>query len=268
MPLEQNELATLIREAHTKWPAEWLSAEQLGAHILEVCDADTALRGADLYLCAAVLAKIEPACGALSQKIHETATAVVKRMGGDQADADDVARQTVEKLVVGSAERGPRVADYQGRGSLSSWLRATVGRTFLNMKRKTKREILIGVDGVLDALGDDDASDPAMMHMKALYRAEFAAAFEAALAGLDDRQRALLRYRFVDGRTVDKIAAIYRVHRATCHRWISDARAALANATERLLREKLAVSETDFTAIRRLVASQLELSLSRIFAAE
>jgi RNA polymerase sigma-70 factor, ECF subfamily len=263
----------IVDQATSAWPDGWVDAPALAARIAAALDAGedaektlAALRGDDLYLAAAALAGIAPACATLEEMIHRVAAAVVARMGGDEAAADEVAREVSEKVLVGSAERGPRIADYLGRGSLAGWLRAAVGRTFLNQRRRRKREVLIGDDAVLDALAGDEAGGPSLDHMRALYRQEFASAFEAALRELDDRQRAVLRYRFVDGATVENIAAIYRVHRATCHRWISDARAALARRTERILRARLAVSESEFTSIRRLVESRIELSLSRIFA--
>ena len=260
----------LLDQAHQAWPSEWLSRDAFAAHLAMLAgdDASTAiavLRGPDVYVVAAALAGVAPAYAALEEMIHRTARVVIGRMRGSNDAVDEVAREMSEKLLVGTAERGPRIAEYQGRGSLSSWLGATASRTFLNQQRKHKREVLIGDEAVLDAVGADAHSDAALAHMKALYREEFATAFEAALRGLDDRQRAILRYRFVDGVTVEKIAAIYRVHRGTCHTWISDARAALANATERALQARLALTDSELVSIRRLVESQLELSLSRIF---
>lgn len=273
---DRAELAGAVEEffarAREARPGDWIEppalAERLGELLGESPDPLGelgALRAGDLVVAAAALAGHHQACAELEAEIHGIAAAVVGRMGGGPGEADETAREVVEKIVAGSADRAPRIADYRGRGSLGGWLRATVSRTYLNRMRSRKREVLIGDQGVLDAL-DDQRADPALAHLKALYRAEFAEAFEAAIGTLTHRQRAVLRYRFVDGATVETVAAVFRVHRSTCHRWIVEARAALAAATERRLRSKLSLSESDFEQVRQLVESQLELSLSRIFA--
>ena len=263
-------LDQMLLEVREAWPS-WIEESAFVAHVGELIAQAEApseslanLNAADVYLAAAAALRSAPGCATVEEKIRRLAKSVVMRMGGDEATAAETASEVVEKLLVGSRERAGQIADYKGRGSLNGWLRATLSRTYLNAKRKQKREVLIGDEAVLEAL-DDDHSDPAMLHMKSQYREEFAAAFEGAIASLTDRQRGVLRYRFVDGATVDAIAKVYRTHRATTHRWISDARAALAKETEKLLRVRLAVNNVELDAIRAMIESQLELSLSRMF---
>ena len=262
-----SELLTTARDAHPTWIENTRFATRIGELAADTDDPHAtlaALRAEDLYAATAAFDGVEPACASLEEKIRRTSQAVVGRMGGDHAAAEEIASEVIEKLLVGQGGQRKRIGDYRGRGSLDGWLRATLSRTYLNAKRKHKREVLIGDNAVLAAL-DTDHSDPTMVHMKAQYRTEFAAAFEEAIGTLSDRQRGVLRYRFVDGASVERISDVYRIHRATCHRWISDARAALAKATENLLRKRLKVSDAEIEAIRALVESQLELSLSRMF---
>lgn len=63
-------------------------------------------------------------------------------------------------------------------------------------------------------------------------------AIEDAAAELAPRDRALLRLHLVERASIDDIAALYRVHRATVARWIQSA--------------------------REIVESELTLSLSRV----
>ena len=86
----------------------------------------------------------------------------------------------------------------------------------------------------------------------------------AAIRELEPRDRLLLKYHYLDGLTVDRIGALYTVHRATAARWIAAAREMLATRTQRILLEKLRVTPSELRSIARLVESQLDLSMRRL----
>ena len=266
-------LEELVDEARTKWPV-WIEREVYVSHIgLAIADAKDplaaleALHPSDLYLAAAATAGVPAARRRIEELIRRLAKTIVRRMGGGEGQAADTASEVVEKLLVGSETRSARIDAYGGRSSLQGWIRATLSRAYLNRQRKHRREVLIGDEGALEALCDSPV-DPSVALVKSQYRVQFSAAFEAATNRLTPRQRTLLRYRFVDGATVDAIAAVFRVHRATCHRWIGEARAVLAKATEAHLQTSLKTSSVDIGEIRDLIESHLELSMSRIFASK
>jgi RNA polymerase sigma-70 factor (ECF subfamily) len=104
--------------------------------------------------------------------------------------------------------------------------------------------------------------DPRLDDLRRRYRGDFAAAFRAALAALPVRERNLLRQHHMDGLTIDQLAGLYRVHRATAARWVARARTTLSGETRRRLMERLGVATQDADSIIRLVRSQLDLSLS------
>src|SRR5438552_1509727 len=89
---------------------------------------------------------------------------------------------------------------------------------------------------------------------------------EAALAGLHGgkRHRTLLRLNLVDGLNIDKIGALYGVHRATVASWIAGARDEILTATRKALQERLKLSRAEFESLMGLVVSNLEVSLSRL----
>ncbi|HLU67063.1 MAG TPA: sigma factor-like helix-turn-helix DNA-binding protein, partial [Kofleriaceae bacterium] len=91
-------------------------------------------------------------------------------------------------------------------------------------------------------------------------------AFGAAVDRLPERERALLRYTYLDGLGLDELAAVYQVSRATAHRWLVKARDGLAAAVEAQLRAELRLSPAEFHSIRRLIQSEVELSLRRVLA--
>src|SRR5205823_12308411 len=92
-----------------------------------------------------------------------------------------------------------------------------------------------------DVLGEGTAIDPVLAQLKQRYRDEFGEAFRQAAAALTPRERTLLRYRFLDGLSIDEIGVLHRVHRATVARWIAAIREALFEATRERLGSRLAI---------------------------
>ena len=85
-----------------------------------------------------------------------------------------------------------------------------------------------------------------------------------ALAALPDQPRALLRYSVVDGWTVERIGALYGVHRTTAARRVAAAREELGSAIRAELAARLAISVGDVDSIVRLVQSRIDVSLERL----
>jgi RNA polymerase sigma-70 factor, ECF subfamily len=78
------------------------------------------------------------------------------------------------------------------------------------------------------------------------------------------RQRNLLRQHILDELTIDDLARLYRVHRATCARWLADARADLGKQTRKRLMSALGMPTSDVDSLLRFLDSDIELSISRI----
>lgn len=269
------ELAAALAELTTAAVAGWdpppVSADDFVAWVAprippgddDVVAALRALRPADLYLACACARHDPGATATLEARYMPGIRAALRSMRADDASLDEVLQSVREKLLVGDASRGPRIADYAGRGDLRRWLRAAAVRTYLNLRRSARRERLVDDDEVLDEVSTP-AGDPELAHMKRLYQAEFKAAFLDAVARLNDQDKNLLRFRHVDRLGVDEIAALYQIHRATAHRWLASARERLGGDTLRALRRRLGVETTELESIRRLVESQVDLSLVRV----
>jgi len=86
----------------------------------------------------------------------------------------------------------------------------------------------------------------------------------AALAALPEQPRALLRYSVVDGWTVDRIGALYGIHRATAARRVAAAREELGALIRAELAARLAISVDEVDSIVRLVQSRVDVSLERL----
>ena len=161
---------------------------------------------------------------------------------------------------MGKATPAPRLLDYKGTGPLGAWLRASAVRLVLSQLRTTSR---LREDSELEDGGVAQAmvGDAELALAKRTYEAPFKNAFREALGELSPRDRAVLRMYLLDGRNIDEIGAVFRVHRATIARWISDARAGLGKRTQALLTEHLQLDSAEFRSITRLCYSQIDVSL-------
>jgi len=59
---------------------------------------------------------------------------------------------------------------------------------------------------------------------------------------------------------------MYGVVRSTATRWLASAREAVIDEAKRILRDDLKLPAGEFESIARLLASQLDLNISHIFA--
>ncbi len=157
----------------------------------------------------------------------------------------------------------PRIVVYAGRGQLGGLLRVAAVRAGLNLLRDRGRLESHAGDGLEEIPIATD--DPELANLKAQHRIAFKAAFEEAISSLAPRERTLLDLSVVKQLGIDKISAIYSVHRATAARWIASARDELTRAVYRSLEKRLGVRARDeLDDLLPLVESQLELSLERL----
>jgi len=221
------------------------------------------LRAGDLALAHACAAGDAGAVAILDRLLADVGSAAIRSLRGTDSDRDEVVQEVRARLLVADGARRPRIADYAGRGELGRWLKATVARTYLNRVRGVRREVAADDQRVFDEVMRPEV-DPELAYLKRRYGAELKAAVGDAIGQLADADKNLLRFRFVDGLTIDEIGAIHRVHRATVHRRLADARDRLRDRVETLLRERLGLSGAELDSVFRLVASQLDVSLSRV----
>jgi RNA polymerase sigma-70 factor (ECF subfamily) len=187
--------------------------------------------------------------------------ATARRLRARPDQADEVRGQLRRILFVSEPGRPAALREFSGRGDLRSYLRVIATRELVRVINKGRREVGV-TEAFLDVLSP--ASDPELGYLREHYRADVDAAMRAALAALADEPRALLRYSVVDGWSVDRIGALYGVHRATAARRVAAAREELGAAVRAELAARLAISVDEVDSIVRLVQSRIEVSLERL----
>lgn len=259
-----------LEAGRAAWPTVDVAAEDYVRHLALVVEEAEAsgsrmalgsLRGSDLYLAAACARGNANAIGELERCFIATLEGPLRSTGLDQTAADEVRQRVREILLVGDGSV-PGIARYGGRSQLRSWVRSVAIRQSARFVRG-RREIPADVE-MIEAL-PDLAADPKLAIWKRQYAADFRVAFDDAVAHLTTRQRNLLRQHHIDGLTVDALAGLYQVHRATAARWVAAARAALLEGIRERLVQRLHLSPGELDSFFRLVRSQIEVSLQQVF---
>jgi RNA polymerase sigma-70 factor (ECF subfamily) len=259
----------LWHAGRSAWPGVDVALDAFAAHVLrhtaDAPDAEAAgenLYGPDLYLACACAAGDPSGLRAFEDQILPHAAVALRRLDRSPAFADEVRQLLRQKLFVTDGSSLPRIADYAGRGPLIAWVRVSAVRTALNLRGSGRREQPMTSSQVAALAPPVD--DPALKYLKAQFAGEFESALGRACAALTDRDRTILRLRFVDDLNIDQIGGLYGVHRATVARWIARIRDELFAATRNDLVGRLKLSDSDFEGLLRLARSQLDLSLSAV----
>jgi len=215
-------------------------------------------RAADLALAFAVASGDPVAARRFDAHVGDELATAVRAVDRDPGFVDEICRRTRGRLVTG--DRGaPRIAGYRGARPLRAWAAIAAQRDALRAKREPRPDRAAG-----DVLADlvDREPDPELRELRGRYRAEVRAALTAAIAGLSDRARAVLRLRFVDGLELAELGRLYRVHESTAARWVTAARDDVAAQA----RARLEIASATVDAIARMVHSQLDLCIARLLA--
>jgi RNA polymerase sigma-70 factor (ECF subfamily) len=263
-------LATAIAGARATWPGIDLDPERfvgfVAARIVPgapILDGLSRLRTADLWL-ACACGDRDPAALAAFERAFGSDVDIALATLGAPAHVADEARQVVRaRLFVASPGDEPVIARYGGRGDLRAWVRATTVRAAIDLIRRARREVPSEDAGVDEPI---PASDPELARLRDRYGVAFKQAFADAFDALSRRDRAILRYRYVDDLDIDGIGAVYRVHRATAARWLQRIRGDLLDDTRARLAAELQVTTGELDSILRFVGSQLDVSIGSALA--
>lgn len=250
------ELREVVRQ---RWPDLPAPDARFDAFVQQRAGDDAALpqlHAADLFLVHHALLGSARAVQAVQDRLARLRP-VLRRTGADAALIDDLVAELPFDLLAPRAGGPPPLAAYSGRGPLDGWLRVVAVRKLVDRRRRGGVQL---DDVVLDELAAVELG-PELTVLRLRYRDEIAAAMVAAISELDPQHRLLLRQHYVDGLSIDRLAALHGIHRATAARRLAGVREELARAVRGRLMAKLGVGDGTLDSIIRLVGSELELGL-------
>jgi RNA polymerase sigma-70 factor, ECF subfamily len=241
---------TLLQEAVARWPTTAWTINRIAAHFGTLADG-APLAGAhrgDLLWAWACLEGDPTALAELETGPIATTRAHLRALGCSPDVIDEAVQRARTKLVI---DRG--LASYHGRGPLGAFARTTIVRLAIDDRRRVSREV------ELDQLTAAPGLDPELAYMRKLYGDELAGAVRDAWARLAGHEQFVLSLRVFDAMSIDDVARVYDIHRASAARRVAAARASLVSATRACLRERLSVGETTLDSILRIVTSSVQL---------
>lgn len=267
-------LDRLVDRGRSAWPELSLAPDRFVAFLArkvpaggDVRDALSNLNIEDLYLACACATGDERAIATLEARLLPHVDQALVKLDCDEATYADAKQQLRMKLLLPRADGTRRIGQYSGRGKLKGWLQVSAVRCAIDLLRRRNKQA---------AERDDDLAvawsmapqDPELVHLKGRYREPFRHAFRGALRALSTRDRNVLRYYYVDGLSLERIAKIYGVHRATVGRWVSSAQRSALDATRKRLMEVLELDRGEYDSLMRAMASSIEITLQALMVGD
>jgi len=256
-------LARAISAARSAWTGIDLPDDAFGAYLVARAGGldVSGLHVADLYLACGCARRDETAITTFDREFVAPLAAIVERGGAPPHVGAEVTQILRERLLVGSAERPPRIVDYTGRGSLAGWLRIAAVREASKVHRHERAQA---------ALRPDEPPPPATPEesaIRARYGEAFNKAFRDAFQVLPSEDRLILRLHFAEGLNLDGLAVAMGFSRATAGRRIVTARTRLRDETLRLIGERLEASPDEVDSVLAALRSRLEITFGALVSA-
>lgn len=224
------------------------------------------LDAGEIWLACACSAGDATALEVVERRYIRGAIASLKPMHLGDAKLDDVLQAVREKLLMVGDAGTTRLEEYAGQGRLAALVRVVAVRAALDLVRSDQRRPDAAPRHPADpteALLSEGLS-PELQVIRDRHTAAFKTAFQAAVAELPPKNRAVLRMHLIDRLAIDDIAALHGAHRSSAARWLTETRAAIGKATRQRLRAELRLSTKELESLYRVVDSQLDLSFARI----
>jgi RNA polymerase sigma-70 factor (ECF subfamily) len=265
LPALDAALARAVANAQARWPTVRLPPHEFVAYVAARIGPDespldqlASRQRDDLYLAFGCSVGDAAAVAAFDHAILRDLPRALRRGDLDQAHLEDTRQQVATKLL---ATNPPVIGQYAGRGSLRGWVRVIAIRESGRLLAGQVQEKPVGDDALFDAVAHGVV--PSQSLLKDAYRQSFKRAFEEALAALSIHDRLLLRQHFLDGLSIDRMATLHDVHRATAARWIAKLVEKLLVDTRARLQLALRLEADELDSVLRLIQSCLDASIGR-----
>lgn len=211
----------------------------------------------DLFLACACLLGVPGAADSFVARYQEANVRQARQVAGDTDAAELVQEAAVRLLVPGPDGSPPRLAQYSGRGPLSAWLRMTLLRRALNLRRDQRPSADLG-----DLPDLVSAHDVELSAVRRRYGHQMREIFAEAAAATPADERMLLRMHYALGSTLDELALVFRTSRSSVHRRIEAARAQMLTRIADGVRTRLGIDTQDRASLLRVFQSDLRETLA------
>ena len=174
-------------------------------------------------------------------------------------DGAEVRGRLRERLLIAEPGHTPKLALFDGRIALRSWLRLIAERLLSNKRRHEKRNVEFTATA-----HDASASDMEEDMLIRRYRDKFHRAFRAGFVALTREERALLRSYWLEELSIDQLGELNKVHRATAARWIKRCHEQVLAHTMSLLQSEEGFTHTELEAMIPQLAKDFAWHIEQI----
>jgi RNA polymerase sigma-70 factor (ECF subfamily) len=254
-----------VAQARARWKTVALSEQMLTDHLrrLGVSEQTARARGADLFLACACAHRDRTALEIFEKSYLGQVSSHVARLALSADMLDEVLQAVRVRLLV---DTPPRIAGYRATGPLGGWVRVAAIRIAMDLidsaraggPRLQSDELLH--EAVL--VEETSSVPPEDEIVRARCQPMLVSAVKDVVARLTDRERAVLRFHYVEGLGIDAIGVIYGVHRATVARWIAQLRRDIRKAVRVRLTSELRLSPSEFASVARILQQDVRLTIS------
>jgi RNA polymerase sigma-70 factor, ECF subfamily len=224
------------------------------------CEGLAKLAIEDLYLACACAERARGAAAVFERRFGRVIRRAVSRVLATADERQEAEQRAWQHLLVDFSNGPPRIAQYLGQGPLEKWVSVAAMRIAITFGRAESAERRLRDKTMAEAAG----VDPEALFMKGELREAFEAAVKESLAELSARERLVLKLYLVSGMTLDAIGKSLGVTRQAVAKTLARARENVVTQVEVAVQKKLSVSKEDLASILRFVASQLDVSISRV----
>lgn len=256
-----------VRRAHetgaAAWPDVGLDYETFRSHLAElgVTAQDAGVRAADLYLALGCAQGQSSAIAHFEREHVSNVHLYVQRSGLAPSMIGELRQCVRMKLLLGTA---PAIGRYRGVGALGAWVRVTAVRLAVDLAAGANDKGQAASD-ILDLCASTDPN-PELQAVKTLYRDRFRSTLQASFVRLGAREKALLRMHFLEELSLDRLAAIYQVHRSTIARWLVAIRNEVLADLRREFGLKGGASSAELRSLIGMLRSEVQVSARRVLA--
>jgi RNA polymerase sigma-70 factor (ECF subfamily) len=255
-----------LERARRVWPQVDIPSAQFSAFLGERVPAATpdgvaALRVEELYLTCGCLSRSTAALKAFEESYRPALMSAADRVLRDRVAADELVHDLWTVLILSEPPARAKLTDYQGTGSLRSWLSAVAARRAIDLLRAQGRE---APSDAAVPLEETELGDLELDVLRTDYAAHFREAVEESFRELPLKERNALRLYYLDRIPLSQVSKMFHVDKSTLSRALASTRERVLERTRALLKDRLGVGSTDLDSLMRLLGSDLELSIERI----
>jgi RNA polymerase sigma-70 factor (ECF subfamily) len=222
--------------------------------------APDALAVADLYLACACAEGARGAAAAFERRFAKTIRRAASRVLPTRDEREEAEQRARQEILTGVDGAAPRIVEYLGNGPLDAWISVAAIRVAISLGRSESAERRLRARALAEATGVDGER----LLKNEDIRREIEPAVSAALGRLPSRDRLILGLFLVSGMTLQAIGKSLGITHQAVSKHLAKSRDAILADIRGTVAERLKISTDELMSIMRLVASQLDASITRV----